>query len=113
MKIYKILNLISKFQRIFFKIINDVKFKILIKNKKIISRVKIKKTKKIYINSFAFFTNESIYINELITWVTFFHNIYIIIYLIIYIDVENYYVKIIFDNKIKINYIFKKFVNKV
>ena len=66
LKIYKILNLILKFQRIFFKIINNAKFEILIKNKKIILRIKIKKIKKMYINSFAFFINESIYINELI-----------------------------------------------
>ena len=113
LKIYKILNLISKFQRFFFKIINDTKFETLIKNKKIISRIKIKKTKKIYINLFTLFTNESIYINKLIIRITFFRNIYAIVYFIIYIDIENYRVKTIFDNKIKINYIFKKLVNEI
>ena len=43
----------------------------------------------------------------------FFHNIYAIIYLIIYIDVENYYVKTIFNNKIEINCIFKKLVDEI
>ena len=66
-----------------------------------------------YINLFAFFINKLIYINKLIIQITFFRNIYIIVYFIIYINIKNYYIKIIFDNKIKINYIFKKLVNKI
>ena len=85
----------------------------MIKNKKVVSRTKIKKIKKIYINLFTFFINESMYINELIIRVTFFRNIYAIICFIVYIDIKNYRVKTIFDNEIEINYIFKKLVNEV
>ena len=52
------------------------------------------------------------YINKLITRIIFFRNIYAIVCFIIYIDIENYRVKIIFDNEIEINYIFKKLVNE-
>ena len=85
----------------------------MIENKKIVSRIKIKKTKKIYINSFAFFINELIYINKLIIQITSLRNIYVIACFIVYIDVEKYRIKAIFDNKIKINYIFKRLANEV
>ena len=96
-----------------FRNITTEEIKIVLKKRKIITSSKAMKKKKIYINSMKFNMTKSVHLKEIVARVIFLRFIYIVIYLTMSVIIENIKIKMMFNKKVEINYIFKRLINVV
>ena len=93
-------------------IINE-EIKTISKKRKIIALLKVMKKKKMHINSMKLNSTKVMHLKEIVARVVFLRFIYIIAYSTISVMIENVKIKIMFNNKIKVNCIFKRLIDIV
>ena len=94
-----------------FRSITDEKIKTMSKEKRIIAQSKDIKTKKMYIKSMKFNSTKAVHLAKTVTRVTFLRFMYVVVYSIVNVIIENIKIKAIFNSGAEINYMFKQLID--
>ena len=86
----------------------DKKVKMMFKKRKTIAQMKIVKEKKMHVELIKFNFIELIHLKEIVARIVFFRSMYVVIYLMMNVSIDDVKIKALFDNNVKINYMSKK-----
>ena len=107
----ELFNISFKLFKQIFRSIIDEKVKIMSKERKIITQSKNIKEKEVHVNSIKLNSIKLMHLKKIVTRVIFLHFMYIVICSIVSVMIENIKIKIIFDNRTKVNCIFKRLID--
>ena len=110
-RIRELLNISFKLFRQIFCSIIDEKIKTISKKRKIIAQSK--DIKKVYVDSMRLNSTKSVRLKKIVIRVTFLRLMYVVVYSIVNVMIENIKIKAMFDNGTEINFIFKRLINAV
>ena len=110
-QLYKLFNIFFELFKQMFRNITNKKIKTILKKKKIIASSKAMKKKKMHINLMKFNSTKSMHLKKIVACVVFLRFIYVIVYSIINVIIENVKTKTMFNIETKINCIFKRLID--
>ena len=96
-----------------FRNIIDEEIKTILKEKKIIVQFKNIKEKKMHVDSMRFSSTKSMHLKKIVIRVAFLRLMYVVVYSIVNVMIENLKIKAIFNNEAKINCMFKWLIDAV
>ena len=96
-----------------FRSITNEKIETMLKKRKIIASSKIMKKKKMHINSIKFNSTKSMHLKKIVARVIFLRFIYVIACSTMSVIIENVKRKTMFNNKVKVNCMFKRLINVI
>ena len=91
-------------------IINE-KMKAIFKKRKAIAQMKIVKEKKVHVESVKFNFIESIHLKEIIIRIVFLYLMYVVVYFIINVSIDDVKIKALYNNNIEINCMLKRLID--
>ena len=94
-----------------FRDIIDEEMKTIFKKRKTIVQMKIVKKKKMHVELIKFDFIELIYLKEIIVRIVFFRLMYVVVYLIMNMLINDVKIKTLFNNNVEINYRSKKLID--
>ena len=94
-----------------FRNITNEEIKTMSKKRKIIASLKVIKKKKMHIDSIKFNSTKSMHLRKIVARVIFLRFMYVVACLTINVIIENVKTKMMFNNKIKVNCIFKRLID--
>ena len=112
-RLRKLFNISFKLFRQMFCSIIDEKIKMILKERTIIAQSKNLRKKKVHVNSMKLNSTKSKHLEKIVTRVVFLRFMYIVACSIVNVMIENIKIKTIFDNKTKMNCIFKRLIDVV
>ena len=100
------------FKQMFCSVI-DEEIKAISKERRIIAQSKNIKEKKVYVDSMRRNSTKSVHFMKIVTRIAFLRLIYVVVCSIVNVIIENIKIKAMFDNRTKVNYIFKQLLDAV
>ena len=91
-----------------FRSIIDEKIEMILKERRIIAPSKVIKEKKVHIDSMRLNSTKSIHLRKIVTRVAFLRFMYVVVYSIVSVMIENIKIKAMFDNETEVNCMFKR-----
>ena len=110
-RLRELFKIFSKFLRQMFRDIIDKKMKTMFKKRKTIVQMKIVKEKKMHIESIKLNFIESIHLKKIVVWIVSFRSIYIIVYFMMNMLIDDVKIKTLFNNNIEINCMLKRLID--
>ena len=89
----------------------DEEMKMMFKKQKTIVQMKIVKEKEMHVESIKFNFIESIHLKKIVARIVFLCLMYVVVYSMINVLINDVKIKTLFDSDVKINYILKKLIN--
>ena len=94
-----------------FRDIIDEKVKTMFKKRKTIVQMKIVKEKEMHVESIKFNFIKFVHLKEIVVRIVFFHSIYVVVYLMINVFIDDVKIKTLFDNDVEINCMSKRLID--